>query len=156
MHLTTQLWLRLKTLFRRKQLDRDLQDEVAFHLAMREEKNRTDGITAGEERYAARRQFGNITQMKEATRELWTFASLESLWRDLTFALRTLSPGFYRQWDDRGRLLLQLLHCWTWSNLLFWALVPNHNVRYILPLGPGLMGLGVMGLLVRRRKTERK
>src|SRR5437879_5147161 len=45
MHLTTQLWLRLKTLFRRKQLDRDLQDEVAFHLAMREEKNRTDGIT---------------------------------------------------------------------------------------------------------------
>ena len=87
MHLTTQLWLRLKTLFRRKQLDRDLQDEVAFHLAMREEKNRTDGITAGEERYAARRQFGNITQMKEATRELWTFASLESLWRDLTFAL---------------------------------------------------------------------
>jgi 4-amino-4-deoxy-L-arabinose transferase-like glycosyltransferase len=62
------------------------------------------------------------------------------------FALRTLRPSVFRQWDDRGRLLLQFLHCWTWPNLLFWALVPNHNVRYALPLSPGLMGLGVMGL----------
>ena len=63
------------------------------------------------------------------------------------FALRTLRPSFYRQCDDRGKLLLQLLHCWTWPSLLFWALVPNHNVRYALPISPGLMDLGVMGLL---------
>jgi 4-amino-4-deoxy-L-arabinose transferase-like glycosyltransferase len=62
-------------------------------------------------------------------------------------ALRTLRPGFAAQWDERGKLLLQLLHCWTWPNLLFWSLVPNHNVRYLLPMSPGLMGLGVMGLL---------
>ena len=55
-------------------------------------------------------------------------------------------PSFWAKWDDRGKLLLQLLHCWTWPNLLFWTLVPNHNVRYALPLSPGLMGLGVMGL----------
>ena len=64
------------------------------------------------------------------------------------FALATLRPSFFQRWDDRGKLLLQLLHCWTWPNLLFWSLVPNHNVRYALPLSPGLMGLGVMGLLV--------
>ncbi len=63
------------------------------------------------------------------------------------FALLTLRPSFWKQWDDRGKLLLQLLHCWTWPNLLFWALVPNHNVRYALPMSPGLMGLGVMGVL---------
>jgi hypothetical protein len=63
------------------------------------------------------------------------------------FALVTLRPNFWAKWDDRGKLLLQLLHCWTWPNLLFWSLVPNHNVRYALPLSPGLMGLGVMGLL---------
>jgi hypothetical protein len=63
------------------------------------------------------------------------------------FALVTLRPGFWAKWDDRGKLLLQLLHCWTWPNLLFWSLVPNHNVRYALPLSPGLMGLGVMGLV---------
>lgn len=63
------------------------------------------------------------------------------------FALLTLRPTFWKQWDGRGKLLLQLLHCWTWPNLLFWSLVPNHNVRYVLPLSPGLMGLGVMGLV---------
>ncbi|MBX9626094.1 MAG: glycosyltransferase family 39 protein [Gemmataceae bacterium] len=63
------------------------------------------------------------------------------------FALRTLRPGVYRRQTDRGRRLLQLLHCWTWPNLLFWSLVPNHNVRYALPLSPGLMGLGVVGLM---------
>ncbi|QDU22257.1 ArnT family glycosyltransferase [Urbifossiella limnaea] len=63
------------------------------------------------------------------------------------FALRTLRRGFAARWDDRGRLLLAFLHCWAWPNLLFWALVPNHNVRYALPVSPALMGLGVMGLL---------
>lgn len=63
------------------------------------------------------------------------------------FALRTFWPSFWHQWDERGKLLLQMLHCWTWPNLLFWSLVPNHNVRYSLPMSPGLMGLGVMGLI---------
>ena len=62
-------------------------------------------------------------------------------------ALNTLRPSFCQQWDERGKLLLQLLHCWTWPNLLFWSLVPNHNIRYALPMSPGLMGLGVMGVL---------
>src|SRR5207253_1458171 len=58
------------------------------------------------------------------------------------FALLTLRPGFFAHWDDRGQQLLRFLHCWAWPSLLFWALVPNHNVRYALPLSPGLMGLG--------------
>jgi len=62
------------------------------------------------------------------------------------FALLTFRRAFWAQWDARGKLLLQLLHCWTWPNLLFWTLVPNHNVRYALPMSAGLMGLGVMGL----------
>jgi 4-amino-4-deoxy-L-arabinose transferase-like glycosyltransferase len=72
------------------------------------------------------------------------------------FALRTLRRGFAARWDDRGQLLLAFLHCWAWPNLLFWALVPNHNVRYALPLSPALMALGVMGLLDWwRRRAER-
>jgi len=63
------------------------------------------------------------------------------------FALRTLRRSYFHQSDERGRLLLQLLHCWVWPNLLFWALVPNHNVRYALPISPALMALGVLGLL---------
>jgi 4-amino-4-deoxy-L-arabinose transferase-like glycosyltransferase len=72
------------------------------------------------------------------------------------FALLTFRRSAWARLDDRGKLLLQLLHCWTWPNLLFWTLVPNHNVRYALPMSAGLMGLGVMGLwgLMDREKSN--
>ena len=85
-------WLRVKGLWKRPQLDRDLNDEVAFHLAMREEKNRRAGIVGEEAHYAARRQFGNATNLKERSREMWTFVSIESLWQDLRYAVRNTSP----------------------------------------------------------------
>jgi len=53
-----QTWLRLKALILRKQLDRDLEDELAYHLELRTQKNRGAGMDAEEARYAARRQFG--------------------------------------------------------------------------------------------------
>ncbi|MHB1426971.1 MAG: ArnT family glycosyltransferase [Gemmataceae bacterium] len=59
-------------------------------------------------------------------------------------ALGTLTPGFARLWDERGRRLLQLLHCWTWPNLLFWSVVPGHHPRHALPLQPGLAGLAAL------------
>ena len=55
------LWLRWKALVRRRELDRDLDDELAFHLAMREQKLREQGV-AEEAPYAARRQFGNVAR----------------------------------------------------------------------------------------------
>jgi 4-amino-4-deoxy-L-arabinose transferase-like glycosyltransferase len=60
------------------------------------------------------------------------------------FALLAVRPGFGRLWDDRGRRLLQFLHCWTWPNLLFWSLVPAHNTRHSFPLYPGLAGLAAL------------
>ncbi|HEY7157999.1 MAG TPA: glycosyltransferase family 39 protein [Gemmataceae bacterium] len=59
-------------------------------------------------------------------------------------ALLTLRPGFARLWDERGRRLLQFLHCWTWPNLLFWSIVPGHHLRHAMPLQPGLAGLAAM------------
>lgn len=92
----TALWLRVKALVRRRQLDRDLNDELQFHLAMREEKLREQGVPAEEAHYAARRDFGNATQAKQAHRELWTFPFLETIWQDLLYGLRQLrrNPGF--------------------------------------------------------------
>jgi 4-amino-4-deoxy-L-arabinose transferase-like glycosyltransferase len=59
-------------------------------------------------------------------------------------ALWTLSPRFTQLWDERGQRLLQLLHCWTWPNLLFWSIVPGHHLRHALPLQPGLAGLAAL------------
>jgi putative ABC transport system permease protein len=89
-------WLRAKTLWKRPQLERELNDEVAFHLAMREAKNREAGFAVDEASYAARRQFGNVTRIRENSRAIWTFAWTETLWQDIRFGARMLikDPGF--------------------------------------------------------------
>ncbi|HKV25336.1 MAG TPA: ABC transporter permease [Candidatus Acidoferrum sp.] len=87
---------KLKALVRRRQLDADLRDELAFHLSMREQKNLQSGMDAQEARYAARRQFGNVTSTKESSLEMLRFAAFEGFFQDLRFGARQLrkSPGF--------------------------------------------------------------
>ena len=94
--LLTNLRLRLKALIHRRAFDRDLEEEIAFHLAMRERKQQNLGFNSDEARHAARRRFGNATLLKEDTREMRTFTLLETLWQDMCFAARTLrkSPAF--------------------------------------------------------------
>ncbi len=90
-------WLRrLRALFRRGAYNRELDEEMRFHLDMQAEDNRDVGMDADEARYAARRQFGNSALLKESSREAWGWAFLEQAGRDLKFALRTLrrAPGF--------------------------------------------------------------
>jgi hypothetical protein len=60
------LRLRLRALTRRHQLEQDLQDEMAFHLAMREEQQRQAGAPADQARVRARRQFGMLIACQPA------------------------------------------------------------------------------------------
>jgi putative ABC transport system permease protein len=74
-----------KRLHRRRQLDRDLEDELRFHLEMKAEET-------GDAR-EARRRLGNVTLLKEACREMWAFAAIESWWMDIRYAFRTLAKN---------------------------------------------------------------
>jgi macrolide transport system ATP-binding/permease protein len=83
----------------RSRRDRDLQDEIAAHLAMAA----SDRIAGGEDprsaQFAARKEFGNVTLTREATRLTWGGLWLErvtDLARDAAYALRLLrrSPGY--------------------------------------------------------------
>ena len=79
--------LRLRALIHRRRLDRDLEEEFAFHLAARAEQS--GGAPAA-------RSFGNPTNIKEICRDMWTFQGIESVFHDALYAVRSLrkSPGF--------------------------------------------------------------
>jgi 4-amino-4-deoxy-L-arabinose transferase-like glycosyltransferase len=62
-------------------------------------------------------------------------------------ALLALRPSFATLWDERGRRLLQALHCWVWPNVLFWSLPSDHAARQSFPLFPGITGLAAMVML---------
>jgi putative ABC transport system permease protein len=84
-----EFWLRLKALLFRGKFDRDLEDEVAFHLAMKQDHN--GGSTSpSSAREAALQQFGNPTIARENLREMRSFMFLETLWQDMRFGTRLL------------------------------------------------------------------
>jgi predicted permease len=91
-----ELWRKVLVLFRRRSLERDLEEEMRFHLDMKERQNRDEGLADPEARYAARRQFGNELALREAARETWSWQWLDALARDVRFGARIFrrSPGF--------------------------------------------------------------
>jgi predicted permease len=86
----------LARIFFRKDLYRDLAEEMREHLDEKTEQFMRDGMSRDEAIYAARRAFGNTALLEERSREPWQWPRLENLLRDLSFSARLLrkSPGF--------------------------------------------------------------
>jgi len=91
-----ELLSRLRALFRRSALDEEFNNEVAAHMSLLAERFERQGMTANEARYAARRQFGGITQMREELRESRGFPLFETILQDARYISRQLrkSPVF--------------------------------------------------------------
>ena len=87
---------RLRALFRKEELDRQLSDELSFHPEKQIEKNMAAGMSAEDARFAARRSFGVVEQVKEECRDAWGVRLIESLLQNIRFGLRVLAknPGF--------------------------------------------------------------
>ena len=76
--------------WRLKKRNADLERELASDLELEEEEQRERGLSPEEARYAARRAFGNVTLIREQTREAWGWAMFERLWQDVRYALRQM------------------------------------------------------------------
>jgi putative ABC transport system permease protein len=89
-------FLRLRGIFHKEQLDRDLHAELVSHLEMHIEENLRAGMNVEEARRAALIKLGGIEQTKESVRDRRGLPVLESLFRHLRFGFRLLrkNPAF--------------------------------------------------------------
>jgi predicted permease len=89
-------WRRLNALVRPGRIDRDLDEEIAAHLAEAEAEYVQQGLSPRDARRAALRDFGGITQTRERHRDVRSFAWIEDGWRDVRYGVRLLarSPAF--------------------------------------------------------------
>ncbi len=84
------LLARVGALFTRRQLDRDLDDEVALHVQLRAEALERTGLPRDAAIRTARMEFNGVTQLREAHRAERGVPWLEVAVRDLRLAVRTL------------------------------------------------------------------
>lgn len=75
---------------RRKQDDRDLEEEIRFYLAKETQLRIDRGEPPESAKDSVRRDFGNVTLVKEVTREMWGWHSIETFLQDLGYAVRQL------------------------------------------------------------------
>jgi putative ABC transport system permease protein len=88
--------LRLRSLFRRRSVERELDFELRFHLDQLVEENIAAGSEPHEARRAALLAMGGITQFQEECRDMRRINFMDDLLRDLRYAGRSLrrNPGF--------------------------------------------------------------
>lgn len=116
------LWLKLRTLWRRGQLERDLRDELAYHRELR-----------GSAHPVA---FGNPTSITEQCRDLWTFTKLEDLWRDVRHAVRIL-----RRTPGHSLAIVGLIATGIGANAAIFSLINAVLIREIPVKNPGELAI---------------
>jgi putative ABC transport system permease protein len=80
----------------RRRRENELREELEFHLAEEASERNSAGLPINEARWAARRDLGNVTLLREEVRRLWSWAPFDQLTQDVRYALRGFknAPGF--------------------------------------------------------------
>jgi macrolide transport system ATP-binding/permease protein len=84
---------KLSWLTKRRGKDEELREELEFHLEEEAEEQQARGLTEKEARYAARRDLGNLTLVKEDTRVAWGWTLVEQFFQDARYAFRTMAAN---------------------------------------------------------------
>jgi len=88
--------LRLRSFFRRNQVDQELKEELRDHLEQQIKENVAAGMSPQDARYSALRALGGMTQVEQQCRDARGGSVIEDLVQDLRYGVRQLlrSPGF--------------------------------------------------------------
>src|SRR5687768_15506188 len=91
-----ELWGRITAWSRRDELARELTDELEDHVRLLARDLEHDGMSPADAVATARRQVGNVTRLREESRDAWGIPALETVMQDLRYAFRGLrrSAGF--------------------------------------------------------------
>ena len=84
-----------KQIFSRRRFYGDLSEEIQGHLEEKVEELVGNGMSRRGAESAARREFGNVTLMKEKSRDVWRWSFMENLLSDVRYGVRILlgNPG---------------------------------------------------------------
>ena len=87
---------RLRYLLQRDRQARELDDELQFHLEMKQQELESRGLDRAAAATAARRALGNLPLTRDRARDVWIAPWLQSVVQDVRYGLRTLRrhPGF--------------------------------------------------------------
>ncbi|HEY9227961.1 MAG TPA: ABC transporter permease, partial [Gemmatimonadaceae bacterium] len=94
--LLSELRFRLRAIFRRDDVECELEDELRFHLEHEAAKYERDGQSPDAARRSAQLAFGGLGRIKDDTRDARGIAFVDALWNDVRYTLRGLRmrPGF--------------------------------------------------------------
>ena len=81
---------RFRMIFRRRQLDLDLEEEMRLHLDLRRQQQIESGLSPTAASQAANRKFGNVAHLKEKSIMTWGSEGLESFFHDAAYGARAL------------------------------------------------------------------
>lgn len=89
-------WRYWRDILRRRELERDMDEELRAHIALETRRRIDFGEAPDEARTSALRSLGSIDMVKEASRDAWTWQEVDRWIQDLRFACRQFrrNPGF--------------------------------------------------------------
>jgi len=85
------LLLRVRALFSRTAVDREIDEELRFHIDRQIDAHKKAGLDDAEAVRRVRLEFGGLDQIKEEYRDALGVRIVDDLWRDLRLAVRSLA-----------------------------------------------------------------